>query len=36
VSELDERAKQALKKLLMEHNPAMWENSTDELKQALA
>jgi hypothetical protein len=36
VSELDETAKRALKKLLMEHNPEMWANSSDELKQALA
>jgi len=36
VSELDEQAKNALRKLLKEHNPAMWENSSDELKQALA
>lgn len=35
VSELDEKAKSALRKLLMTHNPTMWENSTDELKQAL-
>jgi len=36
LSELDEKAKAALKKLLMEHNEAMWNNSTDELKEALA
>jgi hypothetical protein len=36
VSELDDTAKKALKKLLMEHNPQMWENSSEELKQALA
>ncbi len=35
VSELDETSKAALKKLLMEHNPNMWENSSDELKSAL-
>lgn len=36
LGDLDETSKQALKKLLMEHNPTMWENSSDELKQALA
>jgi hypothetical protein len=36
VSELDETSKKALKKLLIEHNPSMWENSSDELKQSLA
>ncbi|MBO8165363.1 MAG: YwhD family protein [Brevibacillus sp.] len=36
VDELGETEKQALKKLLMTHNPSMWENSSDELKQALA
>ncbi|NGQ96212.1 hypothetical protein G3578_13680 [Brevibacillus sp. SYP-B805] len=36
VSELDDTAKKALKQLLMEHNPQMWENSSEELKQALA
>lgn len=35
VSELDEVSKGALKKLLMENNAVMWENSTDELKTAL-
>ncbi|MGD8190398.1 YwhD family protein [Brevibacillus ginsengisoli] len=36
VSELDEVSKAALKKLLIENNPAIWENSTDELKSSLA
>ncbi|MGC5325706.1 YwhD family protein [Brevibacillus sp. SYSU BS000544] len=35
VSELDEKSKKALQKLLVENNPAMWENSSEELKQAL-
>jgi hypothetical protein len=30
-----DREKAALKKLLMEYNPEMWENSFDELKNAL-
>lgn len=33
---LDDTEKQALAKLLKEHNSAMWENSSDELKQGLA
>lgn len=36
LSDLDDKAKQALKKLLMEHKPEMWENASDEMKQALA
>lgn len=36
LGDLDETSKQALKKLLIEHNPTMWENTSDELKQALA
>lgn len=36
VENLGEREKAALKKLLIEHNPAMWENSNDNLKEALA
>ncbi|GAA4720467.1 YwhD family protein [Brevibacillus fulvus] len=35
LDELDDKAKQALKKLLMEHNPAMWDNSPEPLKEAL-
>ncbi|MEW9671277.1 YwhD family protein [Ammoniphilus sp. 3BR4] len=33
---LDASEKAALKKLLMENNPTMWENSSDALKEALA
>lgn len=36
LSDLDETSKQALKKLLIEHNESMWQNSSDELKEALA
>ncbi|MFM1651151.1 YwhD family protein [Brevibacillus sp. B_LB10_24] len=36
VSELDETSKKALKKLLMEHNLEMWNNSSDELKEGLS
>ncbi|HZG14840.1 MAG TPA: YwhD family protein [Candidatus Bathyarchaeia archaeon] len=36
VSELDDTSKNALKKLLMEHKPQFWQNSSEELKQALA
>ena len=32
---LDETEKTALKKLLVENNPTMWENSTELLKEAL-
>jgi hypothetical protein len=35
LQELPEEAKAALKKFLMTHNPEMWENSKDELKQQL-
>ncbi|WP_028552294.1 YwhD family protein [Paenibacillus sp. UNC451MF] len=33
---LGDREKAALRKLLMEHNPEMWANSDDVLKEALA
>ncbi|WP_134702438.1 YwhD family protein [Ammoniphilus sp. YIM 78166] len=33
---LDEKEKASLKKLLVENNPAMWENSSDLLKEALS
>ena len=36
VSDLDDRSKQALRKLLIENNPAMWESSDEELKIALS
>jgi len=36
LNELGEKEKAALKKLLIENNPQMWENSSDELKQQLA
>ncbi|GAB7387858.1 YwhD family protein [Bacillaceae bacterium] len=36
VDELDERAKAALRRLLMTHNERMWQNSSAELKRALA
>lgn len=36
VTELDEISKKALKKLLIEHNSTMWDNSSDELKSGLA
>lgn len=36
VSELGEVEKQALKSLLVAHNQEMWENSKDELKEALS
>ncbi|WP_232697944.1 YwhD family protein [Brevibacillus daliensis] len=35
LSELGEQQKKALRTLLMEHNPALWENSSAELKEAL-
>jgi len=36
VENLGAHEKAVLKNLLMEHNPAMWENSNDDLKEALA
>ena len=36
VEDLDQTSKKALKKLLIENNPTMWENASDELKTALA
>ncbi|MGO0063736.1 YwhD family protein [Brevibacillus fluminis] len=36
LSELDETSKKALKKLLIDNNETMWQNSSDELKEALA
>lgn len=36
VSELGEKEKAALKKLLIDNNAAMWENSSEELKQGLS
>ena len=36
LSELDASERAVLRKLLQENNPKMWENSSDELKQALA
>lgn len=36
VGELDAAEKAVLRKLLQENNPKMWDNSSDELKQALA
>ncbi|MFD2117521.1 YwhD family protein [Paenibacillus yanchengensis] len=36
LDELAEQEKEALKKLLMEHNPQWWERSTDELKEGLS
>ncbi|QAY67372.1 YwhD family protein [Paenibacillus protaetiae] len=35
LNDLDAGEKAALRKLLVEHNPEWWDNSTDELKQAL-
>jgi hypothetical protein len=36
LTELGEKEKAALKKLLIDNNAEMWENSSDELKQQLA
>ncbi|WP_139491031.1 YwhD family protein [Brevibacillus dissolubilis] len=36
LSELDEKSKAALKKLLVDNNEAMYNNSSDELKEALS
>lgn len=36
LSELDDTSKKALKKLLIDNNETMWQNSSDELKEALA
>lgn len=36
VEELEPSSKEALRTLLTKHNPAMWENSSEELKKALA
>lgn len=36
LGELGDIEKKALKKLLIEHNEEMWNNSSDELKQALS
>jgi hypothetical protein len=35
LADLNQTEKAALQKLLLENNPAMWENSPDELKKAL-
>jgi hypothetical protein len=34
IDELDETEKRNLKQLLIEHNPQMWDNASDELKRA--